>query len=369
MHRTYKLVLLQNKEMPKIILHLDMDAFFCACEEKVNPSLKGKAVVVGADPQNGNGRGVVSTCSYEGRKYGIHSAMPISQAYKLNPKAIFLKPNFQLYSQISKRIMKILRNYSERIQQISIDEAYLDISEKANNFNEAKQLASKIKNEIMQKENLTCSIGIANNKLIAKIASDFNKPNGLVIVKENENKKFLEPLSIRKLYGVGPKTEFKLKELGIKTIGQLASYNKEKLVNIFGVYGLYLNLSANGHGSDFVAEEYGRLSIGREITFQKDVEDVKTIDNAIEDISNELFDEIKEELYLFRTVSIKARLHDFKTFTRAKTLHCLRKDKESISKTAKKLSREFYGDKIRLIGVRISNLEEFKDQKTIWEYV
>ena len=161
----------------------------------------------------------------------------------------------------------------------------------------------------------------------------------------------------------------RLKNLGIKTIGELASFNKEKLIEIFGVYGLYLSLSANGDGSDFVAEEYGRLSIGKETTFQEDVEDFKIIDKAIEEISNEIFKELEEEHYLYRTVSIKIRLHDFKTFTRAKTLHDLRYDKETIAKTAIELSGEYYGDKIRLIGVRVSNLEEFKYQKTIEEFI
>lgn len=355
--------------MPKIILHLDMDAFFAACEEKANPELKGKPVVIGADPKNGFGRGVVSTANYEGRKYGIKSAMPISRAYRLNPDAIFLPPNFSLYGKISKNIMGILKNHSEKFQQISIDEAYLDITGAAANFDDAKCIALKIKNEIMEKEKLACSIGIASNKLIAKIASDYNKPNGLTVINPEENKNFLENLPVRKLYGVGPKTEFKLRELGIKTIRNLAAFNKEKLIDIFGVYGLYLHLSANGIGDDFVAEEYGRLSIGRETTFEYDVRDFDIINKTIEEISDEIFKELKAENYLYRTVGIKIRLHNFKTFTRSKTLHCLRCDKESIARAAKELSREFNGDRIRLIGVRISNLEELKGQKTIEEFV
>ncbi len=355
--------------MSKLILHIDMDAFFASCEEKNNPSLKGKPVVVGANPKQGKGRGVVSSCSYEARKYGIKSGMPISKAYKLNPKAIFLPVNFALYNKVSERVMWILKNHSNKFQQMSIDEAYLDITEKVKDFEEAKQLALQIKKEIREKESLTCSIGIASNKLIAKIASDFRKPNRLTIVRDSGIKKFLEPLSARKLYGVGPKTEEKLKEFGIKTIGQLSSFNREKLMEIFGAYGLYLSMSANGIGDDFVAEEYSRLSIGREVTFEEDIEDFNIINEAIEEITEEIFEELKEENYLYRTVSIKIRFHDFRTYTRAKTLNYLSNNKNSITVTAKELAKEFFGQKIRLIGIRVSNLREFKYQKTIKEFV
>ena len=350
-------------------MHADMDCFFAACEVKNNPELRKKPIVIGADPKNGKGRGVVSTCSYEARKFGISSGMPISQAYKLNPKAVFLPVNFALYYEVSERIMKILRSYANKFQQISVDEAYLDITEKSGDFADAKILALKIKNEIYEKEKLTCSIGIASNKLIAKIASEFNKPDSITIIEEKNNKKFLENLDVRKLYGVGPKTEEKLKKLGIDTIGQLADFNKEKLIGIFGVYGLYLNLSANGIGDDFVAEEYERLSIGREMTFEHDIEDFDLISTAIDEIAEEIYSELKEGSYLYKTVSIKVRLHDFKTFTRAKTLNYLINDKKTIVNIAKALFQEFAGNKIRLIGIRVSNLEEFKKQMTLQNYI
>ncbi len=355
--------------MTRIIMHIDMDAFFTSCEEKNNPKLKGKPIIVGADPKQGKGRGVVSTSNYYARKYSIKSGMPISKAYKLNPNAIFLPVNFNLYYTISKRIMRILKSYSTRFQQLSIDEAYLDISELAENFDEAEVIANASKDEISKKEGLTCSIGIASNKLVAKIASDFKKPDGLTIVEDDEIKSFLGPLNVRKLYGVGPKTEAKLKELGIETIGQLVSFSREKLIDAFGVYGLYLSLSANGISDDFVAEEYERLSIGREITFEEDIENFNLINEAIDEIVDEIYKELKEENYLFKTISIKVRLHDFKTFTRAKTLKYLSNDKKIVSKIAKELSREFIDNKIRLIGVRVSNLKEFKYQKTIKEFV
>ena len=352
--------------MSRFILHIDMDAFFTSCEEKINPELKGKPVVVGSDPKEGKGRGVVSTCNYSARKYGVHSAMPISRAYKLNPKAIFIRPNFSLYCENSKNIMRIIKSYSDKFQQAGLDEAYLDITHYVRDWADAKILAYKIKIDI-EKLGLTCSIGIANNKLVAKIASDFNKPNGITVVKEN--KKFLKPLNIRKLYGVGPKTTTKLNKFGIKTIGQLASFNKEKLIKKFGVYGLYLSLSANGIGNDFVAQQYGRISLGKERTFFEDIDDFDKINKKIEEIADGIFEELKEQTYSYRTINIKIRLHNFKTYTRSKTFNCQSNDKEKIIKTAKELCQEFAGNKIRLIGVRLSHLEEFKHQKTLEQYI
>src|SRR3989338_1491037 len=354
--------------MPRIILHIDMDAFFVSCEEKRSPSLKGKPAVVGADPKEGRGRGVVSTCNYEARKFGIHSGMPISKAYSLCPKATFLIPDFHYYSKISKNIMKILRNYSERFQQVSIDEAFLDITEKAGDFEKAKLIGFEIKQEIFEKENLTCSIGISVNKLVAKIASDLYKPCSLIVVKEYEISPFLQPLPIRKLYGVGPKTEQKLKALGIETIGNLAQSSKEKLMSHFVVYWLYMILSAQGQGSDFVAEIYGRDSISRERTFFEDIEDFNKLEREIEKIGTFLYQDLNDGGYSYKTVSIKVRLHDFRTYTRARTLGYESTQDREIIHTAKLLVREFEGKKVRLIGVRLSNLKGRKGQRSIVEF-
>lgn len=344
-----------------------MDAFFTSCEEAKNPELKNKAVIVGSDPKDGKGRGVVSTCNYAARKYGIHSAMPISQAYRLNPKATFLRPNFLSYCETSKRIMQIIRSYSNQFQKAGLDEAYLDISEHATNFTQAKILASKLKKEILEKEKLTCSIGIANNKLVAKIASDYNKPDGITVVEHNKN--FLKPLIIRKLYGVGPKTEKKLKELNIETIGHLADYNKEVLMKKFGVYGHYLHKSANGEGNDVVAQEYGRRTIGHERTFFEDTQDFAVIEDTIKKLSQNAHDRLENGNYVYKTISLKVRLHNFNTYTRALTLNNYSSNKKIIENTSKLLFKEFCGQKIRLIGVRLSNLEEFKNQKTINDFV
>jgi DNA polymerase IV (archaeal DinB-like DNA polymerase) len=345
--------------MSKIIMHVDMDAFFTSCEEQQDPCLKGKPVVVGADPKHG--RGVVATCSYEARKYGLHSAMPISRAYKLCPQATYLKGNFQLYYEYSKKIMEILRACSSKFQQMGLDEAYLEAT------NSPKKFAYKIKNEIKQKTGLTASIGIGNNKLIAKIASDFQKPDGLTLVPPENNKNFLSPLPIRKLHGVGRKTEPKLAKLGVNTIGDLAKYNQEKLTKMFGIFGIYLHNAANGMGSDYISEDYERVSLGKERTFFEDCTDREKIYSTISSIAAQIIRRT-EQKYFFKTISLKVRLSNFTTFTRAKTFKFPCTSKDILVRTSKQLLDEFLGNKIRLIGIRISHLEELKSQRSLKQY-
>lgn len=209
----------------KIIMHVDMDAFFAAVEEGGHPEFKGMPIIVGADPKEGRGRGVVSSASYEARKFGVKSGMPISRAWKLCPEAVYLPVNYGLYAKVSSEIMGILRKYAGKFERWGIDEAFLDVTSKVRDYEEAEALARKIKNEIFEKEGLTCSIGIGPNKLVAKMASDFQKPDGSTVVKEEAVEKFLAPLPVRKLLWVGRKTEQKLKKIGIKTIGDLANYD------------------------------------------------------------------------------------------------------------------------------------------------
>jgi len=353
--------------MNKIIFHVDMDCFFAACEEVVNKDLKGKSVVIGSDPKEGKGRGVVATCNYAARAYGIHSAMPISKAYRLNKNSVFLRPNFKLYSRVSTNIMLILKKYSLNFQKMGLDEAYLDVTGKVEDWADAKILAYKIKNEISDKEKLTCSIGISSNKLVSKIASDFNKPDGITLVKNNRS--FLYPLKVRKLYGVGPRSEQKLKKLGIESIGELANFSKEKLIENFGTFGLYLSLSSFGEGSDFVSSMGERSSISKEHTFMEDSDDFVKVDKIIDDIAFEIFSTSCQEKCTFKTVSIKIRLHDFKTYTRSKTFSVYQSEKSLIADTAKLLAKEFLGKKIRLIGVKVSSLDFSKDQKVLKEYL
>ena len=290
----------------KIIMHMDLDAFFAACEIKERPELAGKPVIIGADPKGGRGRGVVSTCSYEAREYSIHSGMPISRAYRLCPHAVFLPVNFELYWQVSSSIMNIARRYADKFQQSSIDEAFLDVSSYGS-FEEAGRIAKKLKMDIFEKEKLTCSIGIGPNKLIAKIASDFRKPDGLTAVEENHVKDFLFPLPVRKLQGVGKRTEYILKEWGIDTIGDLANYDRNLLIENFGKWGIYMHLLANGIDDSEVVEEEGIQSIGREVTFEEDTNDILILNETIDSISEDIYQIIKENGILFKTVTLKIR--------------------------------------------------------------
>lgn len=208
----------------RVILHVDLDAFFPSVEVREHPELKGKPVVVGADPKGGTGRGVVSSASYEARKYGIRSALPISRAWKLCPNCVYLRPHFDLYIKASNNIMKILKNHADKFEQGGIDEAYLDISSQVKDFDEAGEFAKRLMEEVLDEEKLTCSIGVAPNKMVAKIASDYKKPYGLTVVKEEDVKGFLSPLKVRKIPGVGPKTDRRLKELKIETVGRFSNF-------------------------------------------------------------------------------------------------------------------------------------------------
>src|SRR3989304_2463909 len=250
----------------RIIFHVDMGQFFAAVEERIHPEIKGKPVVVGADPKGGKGRGVVSTCNYETRKYGNRSGMPITKAWRLCPDAVFLPVSIPLYLQVSNRIMEILSNYADKFESWGIDEAFLDVSSRVKDYEEAKRLALQIKKEVYEKEQLTCSIGIGPNKLVSKIASDFQKPDGLTVVEEKDVKAFLEPLDIDKLLWVGKKTARKLNAMGIKTIGDLARYDPSVLVEKFGVVGRQLYLYAQGNDRSEVGVHGPGKSISGTVT-------------------------------------------------------------------------------------------------------
>jgi DNA polymerase IV (archaeal DinB-like DNA polymerase) len=358
--------------MVRIIMHMDLDAFFASAEQREHPEWKGKPVIVGADPKDGKGRGVVSSPSYEARKFGIHSAMPISRAYKLCPTAVFVLPNFNLYIPVSKAVMTILRKFGDKLEQVSIDEAFIDVSSKVKNMKEASVLAEKIKTEILKKEKLTCSIGVATNKLTAKMASDFKKPSGLTVVEPGDEKKFLAPLPVRKLIGVGAKTEIVLKGMNINTIGELAGLSKEMMKKDFGKFGLYLHDAANGiDGSEVDEGKYERKSINRNNTFEKDTKDPKVVFAAIDSMAKSANSSLTAGNFNCKTVGVRLRFEDFETHTKEKTLDKPTTDLDLIKKTIKELVTEFFNDKrkIRLVGIRMTNLETAdKKQKKVSEY-
>jgi DNA polymerase IV (archaeal DinB-like DNA polymerase) len=382
--------------MERIILHIDMDAFFAAIEERNNPRFVGKPVVVGADPAKGLGRGVVSTANYVARKFGIHSALPISKAWQLCPNAIFLQPDMELYERVSMEIMEICRKFSPQIEQVSLDEAYLDISYLLNcsrvdsdkifsgdaviswwkfcspsprqvagapqkslskSYELARYLGEKLKKEIWEKEKLTATVGIGPNKLVAKIASENDKPNGLLVVKPDEVEEFLSPLDIEEVWGIGPKTAQKLRPLGINKISDLRKLSQKKLIEMFGKAGGYFFERSRGIDEDSVILEKEAKSIGKEHTFGRDTRDSKEIFEIFEQLAKRIYNEAIQEGFSFKTITVVCRFSGFETHTKAKTLERTTQDYKIFEKEAKMLLLKFLLENpkpVRLVGVRIS---------------
>lgn len=331
-----------------------MDAFFAAVEQKRHPELIGKPVVIGGDGDPTK-RGVVSTASYEARKYGIHSAMPLRRAYRLCPEAVFLPVDYEEYLRVSEKIKGILRSFTPLVEDLGIDEAFLDITDLDM---ESEEIAKKIKDRIRKEVALTCSIGIGPNKLLAKIASDMKKPNGLTIISEGDVGRLIWPLHVRKLWGIGPKTEMRLKDMGINTIGELASISIENLIEHFGKsYGNYLYEASRGIDESPVITYWEPKSMSRETTFQRDSDDWNTIAKTLAELMKDVVDTMKESGYKGKTVTVKIRFSDFKTLTRAKTLDHFTDSLETLRKAAfETMGRIELKKKVRLVGVRIGNL-------------
>jgi len=343
---------------PPIILHIDMDSFYASVEMQAHPELRHKPVVIGADPKQGRGRGVVSTCSYEARAFGIRSAMPVSQAFVLCPQAVFLPPDFMLYSRISTEVMAVVRSYGFRFQQVSIDEAYLDISP-LDSFPDAAAFAEQVRDTLRKKLGLTCSVGIAQSKLVAKIASDFKKPAGLTVVEPAGTEDFLALLPVRKIPGIGKKAELALLELGIRTIGDLAAYDIRKLVAEFGRGAAVLHATALGIDSSKVEERTDTGSISREMTFEEDTDDPDLLIRTMDNLAEEVYTGLVGEDLSFRTLTVKVRYQGFITRTRARTLSHYTRKKEVLQDCAHSLMREIMEDKkVRLLGIRLSSLEK-----------
>ena len=293
--------------------------------------------------------------------------MPISRAWKLCPEAIYLPPNFPLYIKVSNEIMQIARKYADKFEQWGIDEAFLDVSARVKDYVEAEALAKQLKREVKDKENLTCSIGVGSNKLIAKIASDYHKPDGLTIVKEDEAEAFLAPLPVRKLLWVGRKTETKLKNMGIQTIGDLARYDPTRLVEAFGVMGTQMHLSARGIDRSEVEARTEVKSISHETTFEEDTDDTEAVLKALDTLAAEVAKEVAGQKLFFKNVTVKVRYENFETHTRSKTMHYITNRTQDLQKTARKLLNPYLEKdrKIRLIGVRASSFVKGAKQRTL----
>jgi DNA polymerase IV (DinB-like DNA polymerase) len=293
--------------------------------------------------------------------------MPISRAWKLCPEAVYLPPNFPLYIRVSNEVMDIARGYADKFEQWGIDEAFLDVSERVSGFDQAEALAKQLKQEIRLKENLTCSIGIGPNKLIAKIASDVHKPDGLTVVREEEVEAFLAPLPVRKLLWVGKKTEAKLKPLGVETVGDLARFDPVVLNEMFGVMGVQMHLMARGIDNSEVEQRMGVKSISHETTFEEDTDDASVILTALDALSDDVSKEAAEQRLFFKTVTIKVRYENFETHTTSKTLPFMTNRPQDLKKTARELLQAYLrrDRKIRLIGVRVSSFVSGEKQKTL----
>lgn len=346
-----------NNHDRRIVLHVDMDSFFASVEVREKPELRGKPVAVVMGFDQGLRRGAVSTCSYEARKFGVHSAMPVVKAHKLCPDCVFLPVRMELYKTVSANVMEILRGFAEKFEQVSIDEAYLlpiDIK----SFDDAIQCAHRIKDEVKQQEGITCSVGIGPNKLIAKIASGFQKPDGLTVVKPEDVRDFLFPLSVSKIPGIGNKTTDVLKVIGITKVEELASYDVQALTERFGKMGIRMKQAANGVDFDEVEEREGAKSISKHITFDEDTDDPEKIAKCVDKLSEGVYGNLMKNHYHFRTVTIVVRLNNFSTFTRAKTVPIWTSDINVIKKIAIELLSEFQDRKLRLIGIGVTKLRE-----------
>ena len=333
-----------------------MDAFFAAVEQKRHPELIGKPIVIGGDG-NPMTRGVVSTASYEAREYGIHSAMPLRHAYRLCPEAIFLPVDYDAYVKASEKIKALLRSFTPLLEDVGIDEAFLDITDIDM---ASEEIANKIKEKIREETGLTCSIGIGPNKLLAKIASDMKKPDGLTIIAPEDIQNMIWPLPVRKLWGVGPKTEKRLQDIGIITIGDLASIPPEKLIGDFGQsYGNYLYEASKGIDETPLITHWEPKSMSRETTFQRDTDNWTLIAKNLADLTKDVVGSMKASNYQGKTVTIKIRFSDFETHTRAKTLDDFTDSLDTIRKAAfEVLGRIELKKKVRLIGMRVSNLKK-----------
>lgn len=355
----------------RYIVHIDMDAFFAAIEQRDDASLRGKPVVVGADPKHGKGRGVVSTCSYEARRFGIRSAMPISEAYRRCPNAVFLPPDMEKYAKVSRGICDILYEFTPDVEPVSIDESFLDISSSHRLFGKChpRETCMLIKSRIREHTGLTASVGLAPTKMAAKIASDLEKPDGMVEVKEEALLDFLRPLEVRRLWGLGEKTQKTLSGMGVWTIGDLAKADTRELERIFGKNGYRLWQLANGIDEERVeAQPAAAKSVSGEFTFDKDISDNEEAHACLIALCEKVSASLRRDEMASRTVTLKIRLEGFHTYTRSLSLRKPTNFADVLYKAAKGLYNNFdrQGSRIRLVGVRASNLASSAAEVTLF---
>ena len=361
----------------RVILHVDLDYFFAQCEEREDPSLRNKPVVVCVYSGRTPDSGAVSTTNYIARGLGVKSGIPIAFAKRIlkeRDDAVFLPVNEELYRRVSESIMSLLRTYADRFEQESIDEAFLDVSKRVDgDFEKAEDIALQLKREINSKERITCSVGVGPNKLVAKTASDFRKPDGLTIVSPEEVTNFLWPLEVGKLYGVGKKTEKKMVEMGILTIGDLAKFDAQKLTEVFGPnLGTYFHKSASGVDDESVEEREGREQISRIATLKENTRDVVKIVSDLKRLAEEVHRESVEEGWKFRSVGVLSFMEDLTVHSRTRTLEFPSSKLDDIITTSMGLLKELLDGvpelQIRRIGVKVSNLSKPEGQTSLEDF-
>lgn len=339
------------------IIHVDMDAFFAAVEQLDNPELKGKAVIVGGVGLDN--RGVVSTASYEARKFGVHSAMPIAQAKKLCPHGIYLPGRGKRYSELSKKIFNILLEFTPEIEKISIDEAFLNVKGCHRLYGDSTEIARKIKKRVKEKTDLVCSVGVARNKFLAKIASDLDKPDGLVVIKNSDIDKVLDPLSVDKIPGIGKKSAKKLNEIGIYKIKQLKELELKQLENLFGKHGKHLYDLIRGKDKRRVSTTQETKSISNETTFQDDIEDIELLLKHLSQLCQKVTRRMRKNKFIGNTVFIKLKDNKFNVKTRRITVRKYIDSTDDLYCLSKHLLQETQlKHPLRLIGVGVSGLKE-----------
>ena len=349
------------------IIHVDLDAVFAAVEQRDHPELRGKPVIVGGEPGS---RGVVSTCSYEARKFGVHSAMPIRTALSLCPDGIFVPVDGAKYQRVSREVMTVLRRFTPAVEQVSIDEAFLDVTGSEGLFGPAPEIARRIKTEVVAATGLTVSVGVATNKLIAKVGSDLRKPDGLVVVPPGEEAAFLAPLEIRRLWGIGPRTADRLHGLGVRTIGERAALPVETLARALGDHGATLHDRALGIDSDpVVGGGEAAKSVSHETTFAVDVIDAAEIERTLLALTEGVSARLRAAGIRAGTVAVKIRDSQFRTITRQKALPEPSDLTDTIWRAALELVRpEVRGKRIRLLGVAATGLGQ-PEQTSMFEIV
>ena len=342
------------------IIHVDMDAFFASVEQRDHPEYQGKPLIVGGQPDS---RGVVAACSYEARQFGIHSAMPCARAYRLCPQAIFVRPRFEAYREVSGQIREIFWRYASEVEPLSLDEAYLDVSYTADFNGSATLIAKAIKRDILKETRLYASAGVSYNKFLAKIASDMDKPNGLYVIRPEQGEKFVETLPIGKFHGIGPATEAKMKQLGIETGLDLRNKTLAQLTERFGKAGQYYFNIARAIDERPVRSTRTRKSLGKETTFAQDITSVTEITAKLVDLAEIVLESLAKQNLKARTVTVKVKYADFQQITRAHTLEhsiALGDLREVIPML---LARTEAGQKpIRLVGLSLSGLADEKSE-------